>query len=227
MNKQQATESVNELIKDFVDTCPHCEARVHLKMLFVDSYWEQKDLIFYITFRCVPCKGLVVKTLRFKQDPYSTQEELQRPDWENKFPQEGYQSVKSFSNSVPVEVYEGFEEGVNCLLAGCLKASVTMFRRSLQSALLNLGANPEDEMLGQIKNMDALTKDIKDWAHNIRIFGNWGAHPQTDNLKDVDQKIAEETQSFLEQFFNYVYVMPKRVADARPKKSYRTNGIII
>ncbi len=60
-----------------------------------------------------------------------------------------------------------------------------------------------------------MTADIKDWAHNIRIFGNWGVHPQDDQLKDVNQKKAEEVKMFLEEFFNYVYVMPSRVQKAK------------
>lgn len=90
-----------------------------------------------------------------------------------------------------------------------------MFRRSLQNTLLNLGVDFKQDLIDQIANLKNLTPEIKDWAHNIRIFGNWGVHPQNDNLKDIDSDKANETQSFLEEFFNYVYVMPSRVAKAR------------
>jgi len=56
---------------------------------------------------------------------------------------------------------------------------------------------------------------MKDWAHNIRILGNWGAHPDKDGLKNVDETTAKEAMEFIKSFFTYVYVMPKRVADSR------------
>jgi predicted PurR-regulated permease PerM len=99
-----------------------------------------------------------------------------------------------------------------------------MFRRSLQSALLERSSNPNQDLIDQIKNASFLTQDIKDWAHNIRIFGNWGAHPQDDNLKEADESVAKEAQSFLEEFFNYVYVMPDRVAKARAPKEQKKDG---
>jgi hypothetical protein len=135
--------------------------------------------------------------------------------WLDKFPSDEIVYVNKFEGVVPNDILEDFREGVISLNNKCFKASVSMFRRTLQSALLNLGAKPDEDLIIQIKNIGSLTKDIKDWAHNIRIFGNWGAHPQDDNLKEVDEKIANECRMFIEEFFNYVYLMPSRVEKAR------------
>ena len=144
---------------------------------------------------------------------------MEEEDWQAKFPSEEISYAAKFEGPVPSDILDDFKEGVICLYHKCPRAAVSMFRRALQSALLEHGADPKDDLINQIKKASFLTKDIQDWAHNIRIFGNWGAHPQSDNLKDVDKEIAEETQSFLEEFFNYVYVMPSRVANARQKKT--------
>jgi hypothetical protein len=216
MKETETKSLVDSMIKDFIDTCPHCDARAHFQMLFNDSYSNSKgDVFYYITFRCVPCKKLILKTLEFKQNIYSNEEKLEFIGWQDKFPSDDIVYVSKFEETVPADVLGDFKEGVISLNAKCYKGSVSMFRRSLQSALLNLGANADDDLINQIKNMTSLTQDIKDWAHNIRIFGNWGAHPQNDNLKEVDQKVADEVRMFIEEFFNYVYVMPGRVAKAR------------
>ena len=125
---------------------------------------------------------------------------------------------------MPREVLEDFAEGVISLHNKCPRAATAMFRRSLQSALLERGSNTKQDLVDQIKNASFLTQDIKDWAHNIRIFGNWGAHPQDDNLREADEPIAKETQAFLEEFFNYVYVMPNRVAKARAAKQQKKDA---
>ncbi len=216
MIREQTQSLIDAAVQDFIDICPHCGTQAHLKMLFNESYTaKNRDVLYYIIFRCVPCKKLTVKTYRFSQNPYSETEALSAEGWEDKFPTENIVFVNKFEGIVPVETLADFKEGVICLQSKCYRAAVAMFRRSLQNTLLNLGVDFKQDLIDQIANLKNLTPEIKDWAHNIRIFGNWGVHPQNDNLKDIDSDKANETQSFLEEFFNYVYVMPSRVAKAR------------
>jgi hypothetical protein len=217
MNIQQAKDLMeSEVVQNFIDTCPHCGTRAHLKLLFSESYKEENgDLVYYHTFRCVPCKGLVLETYKFNQNKYTNNEDLKPAGWNNKFPTEEIVFIKKFDGVIPDDVFSDFKEGVVCLKNKCPKAAASMFRRSLQSSLINKGADSSLDLIEQIKNVKNLTDDIKDWAHNIRIFGNWGAHPQDDNLKDVSLELASEVKDFLEEFFNYVYLMPSRVAKAR------------
>lgn len=225
MNNQQAKKIFQSAINNLIDNCPQCNAKTHITLLFAESYLaNNRDLIFYATFRCVPCQKLILKTFRFRQNEYDRNENLEVIGWQQKFPGEEISYASKFDGPVPSDVIEDFKEGVVCLYNKCPRAAVAMFRRALQSALLERGVDPKEELMSQIKNASFLTQDIKDWAHNIRIFGNWGAHPQNDNLKDADEKVAEETQSFLEEFFNYVYVMPSRVADARKKNTSIANS---
>lgn len=216
MKRSQTKELLGSMITNFIDTCPHCDARAHFQMLFNESDIDSDgDVMYYVTFRCVPCKKLMLKTLEFRQNRYTNDEDLKLHGWVNKFPTDEIVYINKFKETVPEHVLEDFKEGVISLNNKCYKASVSMFRRSLQSALINLGASTDDDLIDQIKKMETLTKDIKDWAHNIRIFGNWGAHPQDDNLKDVNEEVADGVRMFIEEFFNYVYVMPGRVAKAR------------
>lgn len=220
MNREQTKHLIAQSVQNFIDVCPHCGTQAHLQMLFNESHKQKNgDVIYYVTFRCVPCNKLVFETFRFKQNEYSRDENLASAGWEDKFPTAEIALTQKFEGSVPNDVLADFKEGVVCLHHKCNKAAVSMFRRSLQSALLERGADAKSDLIDQIKSATFLTDDIKDWAHNIRIFGNWGAHPQDDNLKDVDNKLAEETKSFLEEFFNYVYLMPARVANARQKNA--------
>lgn len=217
MDKTQAENLINcDTVKDFIDICPHCDARAHFEMLFNQSYSNKKgDLVFYVIFRCVPCKKLILETYKFRQNEYSRSIDLEPSGWEDKFPTNNLAYVNKFEETVPKIILDDFKEGLISLNNNCYKAAVSMFRRSLQSSLLDLGAKPDEDLIIQIKDINGLTQDIKDWAHNIRIFGNWGAHPQDDNLKEVDSDIANEVKMFIEEFFNYVYVMPARVSKAR------------
>lgn len=215
MAKVQTKTKFQAAIKDLVDICPHCESRAHFQLLFSDSYQEDNEsIIYYAVFRCVPCKKLILKTFKFCKNEFN-KNNLLAVGWQDKFPKERIAYLNKFEGVVPLNALEDFQEGIICLHNECPRAAVTMFRRSLQSALLSRGASKKLALIEQIKNTSFLTKDMKEWAYSIRVFGNWGAHPQCDNLKDVDKEIALETKLFLEEFFNYVYVMPLRVTNAR------------
>jgi hypothetical protein len=42
-----------------------------------------------------------------------------------------------------------------------------------------------------------------------------GAHPDEDGLAEVTQQEAEDLINFMEEYLNYVYVMPAKVAKKR------------
>jgi hypothetical protein len=225
MNKDQTKQLFQNAVTDFIDVCPHCSTKAHLKLVFAESHQaDNRDLIYYALFRCVPCKKLILQTFRFRQNEFDQNENLDAAGWQQKFPSEEITYASKFEGTVPRDALEDFAEGVICLHNKCPRAATAMFRRSLQSALLERGSNSKQDLMDQIKNATFLTQDIKDWAHNIRIFGNWGAHPQDDNLKEADEPVAKETQAFLEEFFNYVYVMPDRVAKARAAKQQKKDA---
>ena len=163
MTKAEAENLFQDAIKDLIDICPHCNAKAHLKLEFAENHLaNNRDLIFYATFRCVPCRKLVLKTFKFAQNKYSESEDLKIAGWQLKFPSDEITYSDKFNGPVPETVLEDFKEGVVCLLNKCPKAAVSMFRRSLQSSLLEKGSNPKEDLIDQIKKAPFLTEDIKD-----------------------------------------------------------------
>ena len=67
----------------------------------------------------------------------------------------------------------------------------------------------------QIDEMAAkglITSPLRQWAHEVRLGGNDGAHPDRDGLNDVTKQDADEIIEFTEQFLEHVYVMPAALA---------------
>jgi len=58
-----------------------------------------------------------------------------------------------------------------------------------------------------------LDKNLGDWATEIRLIGNSGAHFYP--IKDVDKHDAEQIILFIEELIKYVYVMPSEIAKRR------------
>jgi len=101
--------------------------------------------------------------------------------------------VPKIDTSVPSEVARDYVEAIKCFDVGANKGSVVMCRRALQSSVIERGAK-KDRLVDQIDELhdkQIITKDIKDWAHEIRLTGNIGAHPDEDGLEDVTLDDAE------------------------------------
>lgn len=60
-----------------------------------------------------------------------------------------------------------------------------------------------------------ITKDLKDSAHEIRQFGNYGAHVQDDGLDKVTRQEARDAREVTWQFLYSIYVAPAKTDELR------------
>lgn len=119
-------------------------------------------------------------------------------------------AVRAEFTHVPEHIAEDAREAVLCHQVGAWRASAAMARRALQAAAYEKGA-PNRKLVDQIDALaDAgvITTQLKDVAHQIRLGGNLGAHPDRDGIKDVDEDAAGRILRFMSQFFTYVYTIP-------------------
>jgi hypothetical protein len=88
-----------------------------------------------------------------------------------------------------------------------------MCRRTLQNALIDKGAK-KNKLIDQV---DEIIKDeqLNAIAHSTRIIGNWGAHEQDDELKEVDWKKASAILDFTWSILDYLYVQPAKLKKMR------------
>lgn len=122
--------------------------------------------------------------------------------------------------TVPPLIAADFREALRCRWVEAYKATVTMCRRTIQGSALNLGASQDKKLVGQIDELASqgkITAALKDFAHEVRLAGNDGAHPDKDGLDSVTDHDADDIIEFTRQFLDHVYVMPARFAARRPK----------
>jgi len=220
MDIKQAHGLIDANVKDLIDLCPHCGAKVHIEKQWNDYHcFNNGDTEFYVIFRCKPCKKLILKTYFFRQNPYSNGEDLEAKGWGDKFPISFDDELSNQEKEyIPNEMLSDYQEALKCKSIGANRASCSMFRRALQTAIVMLGADHKLDLINQIDSLNSLPKDIKDWAHQIRILGNWGAHPDKDNLKEVDSNDVTEVHDFISKFFTYMFIMPEKVKLSRAKR---------
>lgn len=226
MKLEDAREALNKHTADLIDLCPHCGAKAHIVSQWSDSHrLRNGDIEFYVIFRCKPCRKLILKTFFLKQNPYSSVEDLEIKGWDHIFPiVTDDQLSPEEKKHVTAEVLQDYEEALRCKSVAAYRASCAMFRRALQSALVVLGADPEKHLVAQINSLNSLPGDIKDWSHQIRIAGNWGAHPDKDQLKDVDQEDVLEAHDFFAKFLVYTFIMPAKVKASRERREAKADS---
>lgn len=117
--------------------------------------------------------------------------------------------------SVPKDIADIYKQGVNCLNVGSSIGAITCFRRALQQLCIDKGATQGKQLHEQLD--EVLTARVKDTAHEIKQWGNLGAHPD-ELIKDVKNEDAVETKKFMELVFDDVYVVPWRIKESKKKR---------
>jgi hypothetical protein len=114
---------------------------------------------------------------------------------------------------VPIGVADDYVEATLCLSVGAYKAAAALCRRALQAAALDKGCKRRklSLQLDELGKRGLLNPSLLDVAHQVRYFGNYGAHPDEDGLGDISQEEAENIHELAWQVLEDLYVNPARV----------------
>jgi hypothetical protein len=176
-------------------TCPYCRALSNFSVVHIFDATIDGTPIRHAVWTCNACGKPIIG----------------KPDAEAN-PRDFYpQSVadEDFPD-VPTAVSDDAREAFRCYSIDAWRASAAMARRALQAAAYEKGA-PDARLIDQIDwlaDNGHITAQMRDVAHQIRLGGNLGAHPDRDGLRDVGQAEAEALLIFLRDFFRYVYEIP-------------------
>ena len=143
--------------------------------------------------------------------------------WQRVFPQVG--KVKPLDASIPEEFAQDYREA-HLVLDSSAKASAALSRRCLQgilSAQGYLGGNLSqqiDRLLAETDTTKAIPSKLRTTVDAIRQFGNFSAHPITDQTTlqviPVEPEEAEWCLEIVYELFDHFYVGPEA---ARQKKA--------
>ena len=93
-----------------------------------------------------------------------------------------------------------------------------MSRRTLE-AITNEKGETSGNLYKRIKSLlekGILDKNLGDWANEIRLIGNNGAH--FDPINDVEKEDANQIILFIEELIKYLYIMPAEIAKRRKSR---------
>ena len=119
--------------------------------------------------------------------------------------------------NVPKEIAADFSEALRCHFIKSYRASVVMCRRAIQSSSIELKAKG-GRLIDQIDDLFSsgkITEALKDFAHEVRLTGNDGAHPDKDGLADVGEQDSNDIIDFTREYLHHVYIMPAKLKARR------------
>lgn len=199
--------------------CPHCGTAFHddwLEVGFRDFskahrfFWRAlstvcpacNDVIIDLTQLRTTAQGPPALVRRFRVFPLST-------------------NRKPTPKEVPEAIKEDYEEACKVLPIS-EKASAALSRRCLQAILREKGyqqhdlAKQIDALLNEADPAKAIPSGLRATVDVIRNFGNFSAHPITDQttLQIIDVELGEAgwCLDILEEMFDHYYVKPAEAA---------------
>jgi hypothetical protein len=84
-----------------------------------------------------------------------------------------------------------------------------MGRAAIQRAVRSLRAEGTGlkQEINDLVSKEIITKNLADFAHEVRISGDDAAHPE--DLGDINRDEAEESLAFLDDFLRVAVAMPQ------------------
>ena len=93
-----------------------------------------------------------------------------------------------------------------------------MCRRAIQSSAIAQKASGS-RLIDQIDDLfksGKITESLKEFAHEVRLTGNDGAHPDKDGLAGVKESDSDAIIEFTREYLHHVYVMPEKLKARKP-----------
>jgi len=140
-----------------------------------------------------------------------------------------HSSAEDYHKAIPEKVRVDLAESDRCMNAQAYKGVVVMSRRAIQNMVLDkikekvIPENITNKRL--VEQIDALfdngliTKDLKETAHEIRHFGNFGAHPSDDILDNTTYEDAQIIDVLTFDLIRTIYITPFETAQLKKKRT--------
>lgn len=205
--------------------CPHCGTRA---AFFAGQGYFYYDIItmgdyrhfhqIYALYRCSICCNGVAALCGFVSKDNNPRTNInivfgtdETPILAS-YPDEKEESAPKF---VPENVERFYLQGLSSLGSSSWDAAGSMFRKTLDTATKAINTSLTERRLvdriDKLFDSGGLTKQLQEWAHEIRMDGNDAVHDD-DPFTEND---AKELKDFTEIFLQYTFSMPGKLEERK------------
>ncbi len=187
--------------------CPTCNSVVETVIIY--SYTSKstvdENLNGFFTHvllsKCLKCQNPFLKEKTFQYaggDEYLTSELQFYPD-----------TVNEAIKNCPKIVYNPYKEALECYRSHAYDACVIMCRKGIEAICIDNGEN-KGNLKTRLKNLNSkgvLENTLFNWANELRLIGNDGAHSHE---QIVNQQDAKDAIDFFDALITYLYHLVKQ-----------------
>jgi hypothetical protein len=125
--------------------------------------------------------------------------------------------ARTLSAAVPEALRLEHRESRACFRSGAYTAAVVMVRRTLEGVCAEHGikANTLVKSLEQMKTSNLIDTRLLEWAQELRVLGNEGAHFTG---KRVSRRDAEDAVALAEAILDYLYVFSAQFDEFKERR---------
>jgi hypothetical protein len=139
-------------------------------------------------------------------------------------------SAMNLDPSIPDDLRLAYDEGMRCLAVQCPHAAVVMFRRLLEGIVADRGSEAARAAAAKalarglrvMADEHVLESGLADWAQEIRIVGNTGAHYDALAIVTLDE--ARDLSDLARRMLEYIYELPARIQRGRANRAQLPNA---
>ena len=119
------------------------------------------------------------------------------------------------SEDIPQNIAEIFAEAVTTYYAKAPRATAVMLRRTIEAIVVHLGEDRGSlaQRLQKLSDKNVLQPSLSEWAKEIRLVGNQGAH--FDPAEIVSMVDATQLMSFVQELMKYLFILPAELQRRR------------
>jgi len=123
-----------------------------------------------------------------------------------------YPARRRLSDTIPRRLRSEFDEAQECFSVKAYEATALMVRRILEGVCKenNIQERTLFKGLEELQKNGLIDGTISEWATELRLLGNEGAHYTGDRVPRDD---AEDALAFAEALLDHIYVLRKRFTD--------------
>ncbi|TDD29994.1 DUF4145 domain-containing protein [Kribbella turkmenica] len=179
--------------------CTDCEKTVHATQRGVVSKWHEDQGISVDT-KLVSC-DVCDRALLFGQVDWGDGYDEPVRWWPD--------ADRPLNPVIPEALRNEHDEARRCYLAKAYTATVVMIRRTLEGVCASHGVNERTlvKSLDKLRDDGRLDARLYDWATELRLLGNDGAHYSGN---PVSREFARDALDFGEAMLDYMYVLTAR-----------------
>lgn len=195
-------------LKDYVTECPICQQKVTATVEAYNEFAPNSDFEFkrYLIAECALCYQTLLLEQVQGSGKYKRELECVWPA-----------PPRALAETVPEVLRREHFEARTCFKSKAYTATVVMVRRTLEGVCAQHGINkkPLYKAFEEMKSVGLIEGRLLEWAQELRVLGNEGAHFTG---KPVTRQDASDAVALAEALLDYLYVFNEQFLQFKERR---------